>query len=577
MLHSRGQELIGKTLGGYVLEKLLGYGGTSAVYLARSSEPATPAAPVALKVFLPRTHLTPAKRAEFLRRFLQEAQAASRLEHPHILPIYTWGEEAGFAYLVMPYMAGGTLAHYVRQHGPLSLEQAAHYLEQIASALDYAHQRGYIHCDVKPANILLDGRGNAFLSDFGIARLLRDELPGEGEGAPASEQVTGESPLMGTPDYLAPEQALNEPVDHRTDIYALGATLFYLLAGRPPFLADSPIALALLHVHEPPPALCELDPHIPPQVDYVLRKALAKFPEERFASAQLFSDAFRLAISGPDTPARLRLSLHGLLLPAWVPFSLVQRLETLPLSPLLNIRWKPLLLILLLSLLLCSGSLAYASYALHAARMPSASPSGPGASQANRTVSQSAIVATAPVDQLLVGAADWPHGPGAFFADGEYHLLNTSAHTSALALYAHHRFDNFHLAVNVRQVRGSHDEADYYGVVFRVSSDQQRYYVFAVASWGGGSYAVWRYGGHWTTLIEGPAPSLLIGPGALNTLEVDAHGPLLRLFINGKAISASPLRDPTPSAPVNGGIGLYVEEEGSEIAFSQLYIGPARF
>ncbi|WP_376797570.1 protein kinase [Thermogemmatispora sp.] len=579
MLHIRGQELIGQTLGSYVLEKLLGYGGTSAVYLARSKEPTTSPSPVALKVFLPRPHLTRAARAEFHRRFLQEAQAASRLQHPHILPIYAWGEESGLAYLVMPYMPGGTLAHYVRRHGPLSLERAASYLEQIASALDYAHRRGYIHCDVKPANILLDERGQAFLSDFGIARLLRDELPDEDEvedqdqpgPPPAGEQAAPLPGPLGTPDYLAPEQALNEPVDQRADIYALGATLFYLLAGRPPFQADSPIALALLHVHETPPALCELDPRIPPQVDYVLRKALAKFPEERFASALLFSEAFQQAIAGPETPARLRLSVHGLLLPTWVPSPVVRRLEALPIPSALSDRWQLLLLVLLLLVLLCSGSLAYALHAAH----PRAT-SGPSASF-HVASPQPSVVLTAPVDQLLAAADDWPQGSSAFFVDGEYHLLNTTARSGLLVLYAHHRFDNFHLAVNARQVRGPHNDADYYGVVFRTSSDQRHYYVFAVASWGGGSYAVWRYSGRWTTLADGPAPSLLIGPGAVNTLEIDAHGPLLRFFINGQAIAASPLRDPAPSAPVNGGIGLYVEEEGSEIAFSQLYIGPARF
>jgi serine/threonine protein kinase len=576
VLHSRGQELLGKTLGGYVLEKLLGYGGSSAVYLARCNDSTTPSTPVALKVFLPRTHLTRTAYTELQRRFLQEAQAASRLQHPHIVPIYAWGEEAGLAYLVMPYMAGGTLAHYVRRHGPLPLEQAATYVEQIASALDYAHQRGYIHCDVKPANILLNEQGRVFLCDFGIARLLQDAFPNEGhvEEAPASEQAAAMSIPLGTPDYLAPEQALNEPVDHRADIYALGATLFYLLAGRPPFQADSPIALALLHVHEPPPALCELDPRIPPQVDYVLRKALAKFPEERFASAQLLSEAFQQAIAGPETPARLRLSVHGLLLPAWLPFPLVRRLEALPIPSSVSGRWKILLLTLLLLLLLCSSSLAYA---LHAARTRPGNGASASLSTSGFSPPQPTLALTAPVDQLLTGASDWPHSTSAFFADGEYYLLNTTPGTSALALYARHHFDDFHLAVNVRQVRGSHNDADYYGVVFRASSDQQRYYVFAVASWGGGSYAVWRYSGRWTTLAEGPAPSLLIGPGAVNTLEVDAHGPLLRFFINGQGLSSTPLHDSAPSAPVNGSIGLYVEEEGSEIACSQLYIGPARF
>ena len=149
----RGQQLIGKELGSCILEKLLGYGGSSAVFLAQQQ---TPQRKVAVKVFLPRTSMDTQMQRNFYTRFLHEAEAASELDYPTILPIYAYGEQDGLPYIVMPYMPGGTLADYVEKHGPLSLDEAQLYLEQLASALDYAHAHSCVHCDVKPANILLD-------------------------------------------------------------------------------------------------------------------------------------------------------------------------------------------------------------------------------------------------------------------------------------------------------------------------------------------------------------------------------------------------------------------------------------
>src|SRR6266550_5946474 len=246
MSTNRGQHLIGQVIGSYILEKLLGYGGSSAVFLAQNR---LTNEKVAVKVFLPRSTMDRQAQKNFYKRFLLEAEAASKLDHPHILSIYSYGQDQGLPYIVMPYMPGGTLSEYVQKHGPLSLTEAQLYLEQIAAALDYAHEQGCVHCDVKPANILLDGAGNALLSDFGIARLMQPDA------VAAERAMKSPETLMGTPDYISPEQALGQPLDGPSDIYSLAVTLFFLLAGSPPFKAESSIAMALLHVHETPPSL----------------------------------------------------------------------------------------------------------------------------------------------------------------------------------------------------------------------------------------------------------------------------------------------------------------------------------
>src|SRR5205085_97413 len=204
---------------------------------------------------------------------------------------YAYGEQNGLPYIIMPYMEGGTLSEYITTHGCFSLDEACWYLEQIASALDYAHQEyGYVHCDVKPANILLDGDDNAMLTDFGIIHMMHPE------SATGTSQHKPPQMLMGTPVYISPEQALGQPLDGRSDIYSLGITLFYLLTGRLPFIADSTIAVALLQVHEAPPALSLLRADISPFTDSVIQKALAKRPEQRFQTAGEFSAAFAQAI-----------------------------------------------------------------------------------------------------------------------------------------------------------------------------------------------------------------------------------------------------------------------------------------
>ncbi len=301
MAITRGQHLIGKVIGSCVLEKLLGYGGSSAVFLAQQQ---TPQRKVAVKVFLPRADMDNQMQRKFYQRFLREAKAASELEHANILPIYAYGEQDGLPYIVMPYMAGGTLDEYMAKRGPLSLQETQWYLHQLAEALDYAHKQGCVHCDVKPANILLDSNGYVMLSDFGIARLIRTENDSR------SAKLRSQQALLGTPDYISPEQALGKPLDGRSDIYSLGITLFFVLGKQLPFRADSAIALALLHVHEPPPSLAPLRADITPELDMVMSKTLAKNPEDRFQSAGELSTAFATAIATDKNKQVVMYSKH---------------------------------------------------------------------------------------------------------------------------------------------------------------------------------------------------------------------------------------------------------------------------
>ena len=286
--NTRGQHLIGKEVGGCVLEQLIGYGGSSAVFLA---QPQTSDQKVAVKVFLPRSTMDIATQKSFYRRFLREAQAASELDHPNILSIYSYGEHQGLPYITMPYMPGGTLADYVKEHGPLTLREAQQYIEQIADALEYAHGQGCVHCDVKPANILLDQDGQVVLSDFGIVRFM------QGAVLNAQQSLKSTEMLMGTPEYASPEQALGEPLDGRSDTYSLAVTLFYLLTGFPPFRSNAPISILLMHVHDTPPKLSTARADVTPHIDDVIDKALSKWPDDRYQTIGQFSSELSEAIS----------------------------------------------------------------------------------------------------------------------------------------------------------------------------------------------------------------------------------------------------------------------------------------
>jgi serine/threonine protein kinase len=286
-------DLVGKTLGTCALEKLIGQGGMGAVYLAQQVRPARF---VAVKVLLPNVSKNSKEYEAFLVRFRREADVIARLEHVNIMPIYEYGEQDGLAYLVMPYLAGGSLRDLLAHRGSISLFETATYLDQVSSALAYAHAHGVIHRDIKPNNLLIHNDGRLVLADFGIARIMQDT------GKTIDSTLTSPSIFLGTPNYMAPEMARGGPIDHRVDIYELGIVLFHMLSGRVPFTGDSPLAIAVKHLQEPLPRLHDTNPSIPPAVDTVIQKATAKRPEDRFMSALDVASTFRSAITTPNVP-----------------------------------------------------------------------------------------------------------------------------------------------------------------------------------------------------------------------------------------------------------------------------------
>ncbi len=245
--------------------------------------------PVAIKVLRGQF----AADASFLRRFEREAQAAARLSHPNIVSVYDVGRDDGTPYIVMEYVPGKTLKQLILEHAPFSLDEAIHIVRQVAAALDYAHQHGLVHRDIKPQNILVDERGFVKVTDFGIAKGLTDvSLTEAGFG-------------MGTVHYVSPEQARGEPATPASDIYALGVVLYEMLTGRLPFDADNPIGLAMQHVHEAPPPPRQFNPNIPPAVEAIILRALAKDPRQRFPTAGALAQAlthWRQYVPG-STPA----------------------------------------------------------------------------------------------------------------------------------------------------------------------------------------------------------------------------------------------------------------------------------
>jgi eukaryotic-like serine/threonine-protein kinase len=275
----------------YELGPALGYGGMSEVHGGRDVRLGRD---VAIKVL--RADL--ARDPQFQVRFRREAQNAAALNHPAIVAVYDTGEapssDVPLPFIVMEYVAGRTLRDIVKTEGPMDPYRVCEVLADVCAALDFSHRHGIIHRDVKPANVMITPAGAVKVMDFGIARALSDAQPA----------VTQTAAVIGTAQYLSPEQARGESVDARSDVYATGCVLFELLTGRPPFTGDSPVAIAYQHVREDPPTPSSVNPRVPPELDAITMKALAKNPSNRYQSADEMREDLYRVLTGerPDAP-----------------------------------------------------------------------------------------------------------------------------------------------------------------------------------------------------------------------------------------------------------------------------------
>jgi serine/threonine-protein kinase len=274
----------GTTIGAFRVEGLLGRGGMASVYRAVQTRLDRP---VALKV------LNPALAADenLFERFKIEGINAARLDHANIVPIYEAGEDAGYAFLAMKLIDGESFSSVIARHRVLPSDDTIRILAEVARALDYAHGRGFVHRDVKPANVLIDRSQNVFLSDFGLSKDM------------GSRGITSTGQWMGTAEYMAPEQAAGRTIDFRADLYGLGCVAFECVTGDVPYSADNALGVMMAHVNAQIPDASARNPSLPPAVDRVIRRAIAKAADDRYPAALAFVDSLAAAASGhPLTP-----------------------------------------------------------------------------------------------------------------------------------------------------------------------------------------------------------------------------------------------------------------------------------
>jgi tRNA A-37 threonylcarbamoyl transferase component Bud32 len=280
---------VGSEFAGYRLEGLIGHGGMSIVYRAQHLRLERT---VALKLLMPEL----SQDESFRERFMRESRLAAALDHPNVIPIFEAGDVDGVFYIAMRYVGGSTLKAVLDSEGPLPPDRTASIMSQVASALHAAHEeKGLVHRDVKPANILVvpghghEGGDHVYLSDFGIAKQR------------AAGGLTKTGMFVGTADYAAPEQIEGRELDRRADVYALGCVLYECLTDAPTYEKDSEVALMYAHLLEPPPAVTLKRPDLPPDIDGVVAKAMAKNPDDRYATAPEFAAAMRKALIGTET------------------------------------------------------------------------------------------------------------------------------------------------------------------------------------------------------------------------------------------------------------------------------------
>ena len=297
--------LTGYSLGQYQILDEIGRGGMSVVYKAWQP---TLQRYVALKVLV--AHL--AGDAEFVQRFQQEAIVAANLNHPNIVTVYDVAQESGYLYIAMEYVEGRSLEQVVEEEGALPLPRTVHLLRQVADALDCAHQRQFVHRDVKPSNILVTADERVIVTDFGIAKAMH--------GSGVTSVLTQSSSVIGTPAFMSPEHIQGHEVDYRTDLYSLGIVCYQMLSGLLPFDGTTTARIFHAQVNNPPPSIRQSNPTIPEPVESALNRMLAKDPADRFPNAGAFVDALsaNASVLAPSSAEAAVTTGPGQRKPEWV-------------------------------------------------------------------------------------------------------------------------------------------------------------------------------------------------------------------------------------------------------------------
>ncbi len=589
-------ELIGKTVGQYQIVEQIGQGGMATIF--KAYQPSIDRY-VAVKILPSQFAADP----NFVKRFAHEAKSIAALEHPHILPVHDFGTEGKVNYMVMRYIKGGTLSDLMGK--PMPHKKLVEIVGNIARALDYAHQQGIIHRDIKPSNVLIDEHGEALLTDFGIAKIV------EGSG---STQLTAAGSILGTPAYMAPEQAKSQNIDGRTDIYSLGVVLYELLTGRPPYQAETPFAIVLKHLNDPLPPPRTVDPNIPEALERVVLKAMAKDPDQRFETAGQMEQALHNALKEIET---------GVSVPAGPPVSRPKTMHDAPPQTMAPPAKKgsstgPLVIVgvIVVALLCVLGGGGVALFGLMSSSEENSATSTPGSisgtggdtssggdetstggetstgdespATATSTLAPAPPTATPTLtesssdsiagnpDELdggilfaerfdsnerdwFVGTEDDEYGSSvAEIVDGRYRLSQDATQSVAwwLSPDDDEFFDNFVLSMDAAPVEQNGSYA--YGFVFYKGFDDQ-FYSFEIDDAG---YVINLYtNGEWEALVDYTETPAINGSGS-NQLMVEAVSPFFTFFINGQEVAT--IEDNTLDG---GSIGVILEvfEEGDNV------------